>query len=151
MLNSSSILFFFLFIYGINCDDDEILPEYVPARHQKPIMAISVGEEPSQEIRQSFEQVGAILCSFPEETLKTSPTLVVYCIILAILWLFLVITLCFGYIRQIIDRIRGLHGLSNNREHSMVDEERATDIQGVLSIGPAALLNKQIPLRNYNK
>src|SRR5882724_4666878 len=91
-------------------DQEPEIPEYITTsttrKPQKPLegMAITFDGTPDEEIKNNFEKLGAVLCSFPEETLKTSPSLIFYCIFIAILWLFLIITLCLGYIRQIIDR-----------------------------------------------
>jgi hypothetical protein len=101
--------------------------------------------DPAKEIKKTLENFGPILCSFPDESLKTSPSLVAYCIIIALLWLFLIITLCVGYIRQIIDRIRSVlgHGQSNDRENNTVNEIEPEVFQGVLPI-------QQItPFKNY--
>jgi hypothetical protein len=122
--------------------------------YEKPVLAFTFDKEPNQEVKDSIERLfGGVLCSFPEETLKTSPTLVIYCIILAILWIFLVITLCFGYIRQIIDRISRLftrNGFQNNRENTMVNEEGSFNLQGLLSLGSTAH-NQPVSICNNNK
>jgi hypothetical protein len=106
------------------------------------------GIDPQHEIQKIIEKMHGSLCSFPEETLKASPTLALYCIILALLWFFLVISLCFGYIRQIIQTIT--NGFRNNRSNTVVDEEREIGVSRVLSLRPAAL-NNQVPQRPDNQ
>jgi hypothetical protein len=123
-------------------------PEYVSTpQPQKPAEFIE-GIDPQQEIHKIIEKMHGSLCSFPEETLKASPTLALYCIVLALLWLFLVLTLGFGYIRQIIQTIT--NGFRNNRPNTVVDEEQEIGVPGLLSLRPAAL-NNQIPQRNDNQ
>jgi hypothetical protein len=149
------LIFFIPLIYSQNytTEEDE-LPEYVTTTTTKtPILALSISQEPETEIRHALEKHGIALCSFPEETLKTSPTLVIYCIIIAILWLFLILTLCFGYIRQIIDRIRAIarNGLLNNRTDSVVDEEGAIGFQGLFPLQQTTVLNQRAPICHHNK
>jgi hypothetical protein len=150
-----NLLFFLLIFIQKNSATDYKIeygngeePEYVSTPiPQKPAEFIE-GMNPQQEIHKIIEKMHGSLCSFPEETLKASPTLALYCIVLALLWLFLVLTLGFGYIRQIIQTIT--NGFRNNRANTVVDEEREIGVPGLLSLRPAAL-NNQIPQRNDNQ
>lgn len=135
-------------------EDDPPLEEYISSSTKEPESSSTpeaLHMDPNQQIKQSIEKFGVALCSFPEESLKTSPTLTLYCTILAILWLFLVITLAFGYIRQIIDRIRSIRdGFYRNRANSMGDEESSISLPGMFSIGQTAH-NQQVPPGNDSK
>jgi hypothetical protein len=106
-----------------------------------------VSDLPQTNYNNGLEKYGIALCAFPEESLKTSPALVIYCIVIALLWLLLMITLCFGYIRMIIEKIHGLarNGFENDRINSPVDERGPEALPRLLPLGSVAQLNN-IPL-----
>jgi hypothetical protein len=46
-----------------------------------------------------------ILCTFSEKVLAESPHLVIYCVIIGLIWLIFMLTICFGQVRKLIDKI----------------------------------------------
>jgi hypothetical protein len=90
-------------------------------------IAITLSERTDDNVK--LENLGPILCTFYDEEIKTSPSLLVYCLVIACsgLFFFLQCVLDTYYVRQIIDRIQGIiaptstNGLVNNREDPLVN------------------------------
>jgi hypothetical protein len=81
----------------------------------------------TSQLSNTIEQLGPVLCRFSDVSENESPTFAIYCIIIALAWLCLMITLCFGYLRQTLERLRGIihqHGFRNNRTYNLVNTDR---------------------------
>jgi len=75
----------------------------------------------TETIKNITKKNSGVLCAFSEETLKETPSLAIYCFILALAWLCLMCALCFKNIRQILERVLGLiHEFRSNRENNAV-------------------------------
>jgi hypothetical protein len=156
LITMLNILFFFIFINFILCipitnnnltlnvNKTEILPDYNTYKlllvkqnnYSTPIPNTSNQDEVF-DLKALVQANSGVLCTFSEETLKNHPSLTLYtlyCGILAFAWCFLVVTVCFSYIKQTVEKIQLIiNGFWGNRQNSNVDEGRNKVLQEVLS------------------
>jgi hypothetical protein len=96
-----------------------------------------------QLIQQTIEKVKPVLC-FSEETIKETPSLAILCFVFGLIWLCLILALCFSTLKQILERIQnfGSNGFRNNRSNFMVNKSRSQNFPGLLSFRQDSDTNK---------
>ena len=109
-----------------NINPDTELPEYQIYKSQI-INDKDASSLNKSQVSNTVERLSPVLCKFSDVSKNDSPTFAIYCIIIALAWLCLMITLCFGYLRQTLERLRGIihqHGFRNNRTYNLVNTDR---------------------------
>jgi hypothetical protein len=154
MLNNLLFIFFINFILclpitnnpiTLNVNETEILPNYntyklllVQQNNYSTPLPFTSNQDEVYDLKDLVQANNGVLCTFSEETLKKHPSLTlytVYCGILAFAWCFLVVTVCFSYIKQSIEKIHLIiNGFRRNQQNLNVDEGRSEVLQRVLPI-----------------
>lgn len=97
-------------------------------------LAITVSD-PNPELKKVIESLGGSICNFSNDTVKYTPIIVIYCLIIALIWLCIVITICISSLRQVIDRLRQItNGFGRNREANVPYKSNKIDFQRVLPV-----------------
>jgi hypothetical protein len=63
-----------------------------------------------------------VLCTMTDKTVAESPQLAIYCIIIALIWLVFIITICFGQIRKLIEKVFQNNEHSTNRGNTLLTQ-----------------------------
>lgn len=61
-----------------------------------------------------------VLCTMTDKTIGEAPHMVIYCLIIALIWLVFIFTICFGQVRKVIERVFHNNEYSTNRNNTRI-------------------------------
>ena len=113
-------------IHYIN--ETQELPEYK-------VYKLARDDIEEKELKKLIESNSSVLCTFSEQAFKDSPSLVIYCFILALAWCCLIVTFCLSYLRKTAEKMHALiYGFRANRENNERVDNREEILPRLFSI-----------------